>query len=1074
MNDVVTVEKSIKSCYDFELQIERKFPLSFRYSYKKKTELKGIVFIISGFGEDTNNGYLDNLRTYTAKTFDVVCINVFYHCFYSRPRLGAKISPDEIDEIFLKKYFEDYGINHNSENIDSSLQQLDDKIDELKKSGEITQDAKVMVPATIFPTNDEYQNFGVMQALDHINVLHFIQNASLSFKKNYSTAVIGSSHGGYIAHLCAKFAPNSIDLVIDNSSYAKPHYKYFLGRESNSEKPEYTIDYRDHIKIYSFVKTHWSLDKNSQNFFSSDHYRIRDISDSGHLVKLSDISTKKTKYISYHSAYDGIAPIAEKERFYEMLSSLGFDATLHIISDETGVDGRFIKHLNHGMDMSLKELINRELPKMDTLGSSNEHKIEKISYDCDTIRYTFDFKDAVFCGEIEPLKETLSIEELATENFLKNISYLERNQPDVFKKLSALDSAVEQNLYVNRYDLFYKNGSFDVAELATSKHLYNSSSDEYGSMAANSINFDNSSNAFETFRKLKIADEDLPKYKKVSIFQNNLSGYADILNYVQKNKNDEKLMQKIEKFIFFGVGLGTHILKIDAKISAKTYFIIEDDLELFRLSLFTAPYYKLAQKSKLLFSVFDSKQEFSGKAANFLTQDFYYNHYLKYFHMLNHVDEKFWEFHIQIASQSHNLFFYNAILEQQLRPLDYLQNRFKFINILRDYSDKSLGNKPVILLAAGPSLQKNIEWLKQNRDKFIIVALSAVLSILEKEQIKPDIVTHIDGLEESIIHFTKLKDISFFDKTLFLISSRTPREIVDILKKQNIFFFESSSGYKKEFGNLSAPCVGSTTYLLLLALGVSKLYLLGLDLALDSKTGQTHSGGHEYSKNLEISGSIEEKDSITFKHSVIPAEGNFEQKVYTTPEFLVSISSINAASTSFKKSTQHVYNLSDGAKFSNTVPTNTESLSMNTFVAIDKEALYKETYKEFEKNSSSELSIDEYMAVEDKIKHSKNIRKVIEEWQKLSFKESDEFLDSLAILIKELCSSSSNSSYDLALVLQEYLKFISTFIFDFFNTKNLQNIELHTKSVRDMLCWHLLDIVDLYIDGLSSLPTIKG
>lgn len=1074
MNDIITVEKSIKSCYDFELQIERKNPLSFRYSYKKNTELKGIVFIISGFGEDTNDGYLNNLRTYTAKTFDVVCINVFYHCFYSRPGKGAKISPDKIDEILIKKYFDSYGIKHNNDDIDSGLHKLDEKIDSLKENGDITQDAKVIVPATIFPANDEYQNFGVMQALDHINVLQFIKNISLRFKKNYSTVLIGSSHGGYIAHLCTKFAPNSIDLVIDNSSYAKPPYKYFVGRESDSQHPEYTINYKNHMKIYSFVKTHWSLDKNSQNYFSSDHYRIRDISDNQHLIKLSNISTKKTKYISYHSSNDGIAPVEEKERFYDMLASLGFDATLHIINDETQVDGKFIKNLGHGMDMSIKELINRELPKMDTLSSSNGHTIEKISYDCDTLRYTFDFKDGIYCGQIEPIKEELSIEEVARENFLNNISYLEKNQPDVFKKLSALDSAIEQNYYQNRYDLILKDGYFDVLELATSNYLYNSSSDEYASMAADSINFDNASNAFKTFRKVKIPDEDLPKYKKVTIFQNNLSGYADILNYVQKNKNDEKLMRKIEKFIFFGIGLGIHVLKIDEKISAKTYFIIEDDLELFRLSLFTTPYYKLAQKSKLLFSVFDSKQEFSGKATNFLTQDFYYNHYLKYFHMLNHADEKFWEFHIQIASQSHNLFFYNAILEQELRPLDYLQNKFKFINILRDYSKNSLGNKPVILLAAGPSLQKNISWLKENQNKFIIIALSAVLSILEKEQIKPDIVTHIDGLEESIIHFTKLKDISFFDKTLFLISSRTPREIVDILKKQNIFFFESSSGYKKEFGNLSAPCVGSTTYLLLLALGVSKLYLLGLDLALDSKTGQTHSGGHEYSKNLEISGSIEEKDSITFKHSVIPAEGNFEQKVYTTPEFLVSISSINAASTSFKKSTQHVYNLSDGAKFSNTVPTNTESLSMNTFVAIDKEALYKETYKEFEKNSSSELSIDEYMAVEDKIKHSKNIRKVIEEWQKLSFKESDEFLDSLAILIKELCSSSSNSSYDLALVLQEYLKFISTFIFDFFNTKNLQNIELHTKSVRDMLCWHLLDIVDLYIDGLSSLPTIKG
>lgn len=1074
MNDIITIEKSIKSCYDFELQIERKNPLTFRYSYKKNTKLKGIVFIISGFGEDTQNRYLDHIREYTASTFDVVCVTVFYHCFYSRPKNGAVIYPDEIDKTFIKKYFDDYGIEYKNDEIDAALKKLDEKIGKLKESGEVTQDAKIMVPMTIFPANGEYQNFGVIQALDHLNVLSFIQKSSLNFIKNRSTALIGSSHGGYIAHLCAKFAPNSIDLVIDNSSYIKPPYAYIAGREYDSLDPEYSGDYKEHMKIYSFVKTHWSLDKNSKNFFSSDHYRIRDISDQKHLAKLSQISTKKTKYISYHSAYDTIAPIKEKKEFYDTLNSLGFDATLHTINSQSLVDGKFIKTLKHGMDMSIKELINRELLIIDRLTPNDNHEIEEISYDCDTLRYGFDFKENIFCARVELLKEEQSIEDIAREIFLQNVSYFEKNQPDIFKKLSALDSALEQNLYANRYDLTYKNNSFDVIELSTSNHLYNSNSDEYALLAAKSINFSNDSNLFETFRKIKISDEDLPKYNKLSIFENNLSGYADILNYIQKNKNDTKLMQNVEKFIFFGVGLGGHILKIDEKISAKIYFIIEDDLELFRLSLFTMPYYKLAQKSRLIFSVFDSKAEFLNKATTFLTKDFYYNHYIKYFHMLSHNEEKFNEFHIQIASQSHNLFFYNAILEQQLRPLDYLQNGFKFINILKDYSQKSLGKKPVILLAAGPSLQKNIEWLKQNHKKFIIVALSAVLSILEKEQIKPDIVTHIDGLEESIIHFTKLQNISFFNESIFLISARTPREIVDILQKQNIFFFESGTGYKKDFGNLSAPCVGSTTYLLLLALGVSKLYLLGLDLALDSKTGQTHSGGHEYSKNLDISNIQEEKDTITFKHSVIAAEGNFEQKVYTTPEFSVSISSINATSTSFKKSTQQVYNLSNGARFSNTVPIKAESLLSYEFATIDKKSLYTEIFEEFGKNSSNKLSNDEFIAVQAKIKHSKEIRKLIEAWQNLSTKDSDEFLNSLIILIEKLCFSSSNIGYDLALVLQEYLKFISTFIFDFFNAKELQNIELHTKEVGKMLSFHLLDIVDLYIDGLKKLQKNKG
>lgn len=671
------------------------------------------------------------------------------------------------------------------------------------------------------------------------------------------------------------------------------------------------------------------------------------------------------------------------------------------------------------------------------------------------------------------MNNTVTVEDIARETFLKNISYFEKNQPDVYKKLAALDSAIEQGLYAHRYYLTHQNNYFDVIEISTDSRLYNSDSNDYITLAANSINFSNDSNLFETFRKIKISDNDLQKYKKLTIYENNLSGCADIINYVEKNKNDTKNMERLEKFIFFGVGLGGHILKIDEKISAKVYLIVEDDLELFRLSLFTMPYYKLAEKSKLIFSVFDSKIEFLNKATNFLNTCFYYNHFIKYFHMLNHNEGKLQEFHIQIASQSHNLFFYNAILEQYIRPLDYLQNRFKFLNILKDYSQKSLGKKPVILLAAGPSLQKNIEWLKKNHHKFIVVALSAVLSILEKEHIKPDIVTNIDGLEESIIHFTKLKDISFFKESIFLMSARTLREVVDILYKQNIFFFESGTSYKKDFGNLSAPCVGSTTYLLLLALGVSELYLLGLDLALDGKTGSTHSSGHEYSKNLDILSTAKDSDTITFKSSIIETDGNFDEKVYTTPDFMISINSVNATSQGFKKTAQHVYNLNDGAKFTNTIATKTTSVLVEKFSDIDKKNLYEELFDEFCKNSSDKILHEEFLAVQRKILYSKNIKNIIKTQQNFTFKNSGEFLDSLILLIKKLCSSTSNTSYDLALVYQEYFKFISTFIFDFFNSKNLQNIELHTKNINHMLSLHLLDIVDLYISGLQKLQDTK-
>ncbi|WP_263726275.1 DUF2920 family protein, partial [Campylobacter sp. IFREMER_LSEM_CL292] len=61
-----------------------------------------------------------------------------------------------------------------------------------------------------------------MQAIDILNALLYIRKSS-PFKAMEGGGIkhilIGSSHGGYLAHLCAKIAPWLVDVVIDNSSH---------------------------------------------------------------------------------------------------------------------------------------------------------------------------------------------------------------------------------------------------------------------------------------------------------------------------------------------------------------------------------------------------------------------------------------------------------------------------------------------------------------------------------------------------------------------------------------------------------------------------------------------------------------------------------------------------------------------------------------------------------------------------------------------------------------------------------------------------------------------------------------
>jgi len=654
-----------------------------------------------------------------------------------------------------------------------------------------------------------------------------------------------------------------------------------------------------------------------------------------------------------------------------------------------------------------------------------------------------------------------NLNEIAVTTFHENIQYLAKNHRDVYDKLLAFDTAIENNQYQNRYELIIRDDYFDVLELSSGDYLYNSSSKDYASLASKSINFKRDSNLFESFKKIHLEIE-----------SEHFVDIAPILRYIKKNLNPASEMHSIKKFIFFGAGLGTHITEIDKKIGANIYLIIEDDIELFKLSLFVTKYYELSLKSELIFSVFNSNEEFVLKANQFLNNKFYYNHYLKYFHMLNHNEEKLKEFHLRVISQSHNIFFYKDILTQYLVPIGYIQKNFHFLNMLVSYADTSLEKKPVLMLAAGPSLQANIEWIKENQEKFIIVALSSTLNILEKESIKPDIVTHMDAFESSTAHFDRLKSLDFLDDTLFLFSARIQNSVVKKLNKEHIFFYENGTSYKQNIGNLSAPCVGSTTYLILLALGVQELYLLGLDLALDPKSGSTHSSGHHFSENLDLESAQTHEDVMEFGKTVLKTAGNFQKEVFTKPEYLLSIDSIKASSMGFKKDTQIVYNLNDGAFFNNTIPKKIESIAIDSFEKVDKTDLSKELQSAFVSRSSSSMSDEELALLKGKLAYALGLKEIVIAQRSYYFGTHGEFLGSLLMLLSRLTTDASVNGYDLSFILQEYFKLIYTFIFDFFNTKDLTNIDEHIPAVNRLLCEALMRILDEYIQKLQESSTL--
>ncbi|EKG4139221.1 DUF2920 family protein [Campylobacter jejuni] len=383
----------IDSCDDVELGIKRTSKLEYRISYDDEKDIKAIVFIVGGFGANANISFLDFDREYIAKNFDVAVVHVFYHCFCARKSIDQKYNPklipnkDDLERV--NSILRNINLGHllaNEDNFEQIIPFIEQRAGEIKQAGLVDESQKIELFCDFIPPNGDYQNYGIMAAIDHINALKDLVKRFPKFAdlpKIYG----GGSYGGYLSLLIAKIAPWYVDGVIDNSGSALPSPMFILERESGQY--DYFEEY-PHNKIGFFIKTYWNADVSSKYFFHTENYLIRIIPNLAHLTIQASVN-KNIIFISYHSLKDEFNTAKDKQTLFLAYKELDYDATLHLIKDESEIDGRFIKDLNHGMRISDKALFRKELPLMleKLQGRKSLMQENSISYPCGNKVFTF-------------------------------------------------------------------------------------------------------------------------------------------------------------------------------------------------------------------------------------------------------------------------------------------------------------------------------------------------------------------------------------------------------------------------------------------------------------------------------------------------------------------------------------------------------------------------------------------------------------------------------------------------------------------------------------------------------------
>jgi len=240
---------------------------------------------------------------------------------------------------------------------------------------------------------DEYQSFGLLPAIDHLQVLGEVLK---QFKINRRRMIVyGTSYGGYMALLMGKFAPQTFSVVIDNSGFVCTSIDYIVAKELSGKSGDFGI-FINKMNVKVSVDNPWTImNETSPYFFADSHRQIRS------LFNLSHWRKSATRYFIFHSTQDRLSKattsIEMVDKFVNILKNYAQVDYTRVKS--TDIDGKVFKNLSHGMNASLRGLFDR------VVKTDKKHKLFKATEEndfslnseyrliCADKIYTFNFKE---------------------------------------------------------------------------------------------------------------------------------------------------------------------------------------------------------------------------------------------------------------------------------------------------------------------------------------------------------------------------------------------------------------------------------------------------------------------------------------------------------------------------------------------------------------------------------------------------------------------------------------------------------------------------------------------------------
>ncbi len=666
----------------------------------------------------------------------------------------------------------------------------------------------------------------------------------------------------------------------------------------------------------------------------------------------------------------------------------------------------------------------------------------------------------------------IQLQNALTTTYLANLVFLSEFDNKLYHRVEELSKMIENGSYKERYalDFIMESGDFDIYDIVNDKYLYNKKPKKENYGLIRKVQFDNKNaifyvaEYFTTKNPFVVEKDNRFNYQSrkefISLTQNDMFEYSNILK--DHLCYDNKKLKKINKFIFLGTLLGRHIPKIAANINADMYLVLERNLEIFRLSLFITDYTILLAKKGLVFSIMEDEKDEEINISNFLNVNPWENYLIKLSSTDINVNKYVDEILSILLSMNSMSYDYNRKLYSCInRTTEVLNSHYKTL-LFNQIKEKCsfFGNITILYLAAGPSLDEHIEWIKENQYKFFIVTIGAIYKKLILNEIHIDMIITLDEDITLIDLQFDNKSVSQIDKnTVVLASTITNNKILERINKNNLFLYEIFNSFHKNNLAFDGFSIGEVALDILLKMNAKKIYIIGLDLALNQETGTSHSlNSNSELSNLNLSAK-QNRDTFSDTKSLIKVKGNSKNQVYTTSFFYSSIKNLEDKLKD-KDNDVEIYNLSlHGAYFKGTISKNIEDLEIKNFDIVN--INYFELIDVLNKNSLNGLEEESKEEIFKIIGFlNKELREHLNTIKKSDYKIYKEFYEQI-ILIPSMINE--NNFYSFFEVIINYFDMLIPYLSNHFNDIEIKSEKKKIKKIKEVFIRQIENILEDYI-----------